>query len=396
MSLRIVADEAIPFINTLFGPFADIMLIPGHKINLNSIMEADALLVRSTTRIHASLLAGSPVKFVGTATAGTDHIDTDYLDSKGIRFVAAFGGNANSVVEYVFAALSELAVYTGESLFDKTVGIIGCGWIGSQLATRLRAMEISCLLCDSPLQEKIGHRKETHRFSELSDLLRDCDVISLHVPLVHGGKHATVDLIAEPELSKMARGSWLLNTARGGVVNERHLLDALKNGPVCCVATDVWSGEPNPDADLVSASFIATSHIAGYSSDAKRQSAEMILDEFCRHFSLPCPPRSDVSIRDQTELEIPDVDPESDLTVYLTRIIRQMYNIREDDARMRTLPTCPLAAREKAFRNLRDGYRVDRYGFERFRLDDDRLRASTAGMLQEALRITVVQSDQVC
>nr|WP_243663590.1 4-phosphoerythronate dehydrogenase [Rhodothermus marinus] len=224
--LRIVADENIPFAREAFRGFGVVRPLPADQITPATVRNCDVLLVRSVTRVDAALLEGSRVQFVGSATSGIDHVDLAYLQKRGIAFAYAPGANADAVVEYVLAALLELAVRRNVSLRGRVVGIVGCGHIGGRLARRLPALGLEVLCCDPPLAEQTGRTD----FVSLETILAEADIVTLHVPLTRTGPHATYHLIDAAALARLRPSAWLLNTSRGAVVDGRALLEARRQG----------------------------------------------------------------------------------------------------------------------------------------------------------------------
>ena len=143
--MHIVADENIPLVEKFFTDFGEIVRIPGRTMTAADVKDADILLVRSVTKVNESLLKGSKVRFVGTATIGTDHIDTEYLEQNRIGFASAPGCNAQAVVDYVLSALSVVIDTRGIDFRDLTVGIVGIGNVGSLLRQRLEDMKVNVL-----------------------------------------------------------------------------------------------------------------------------------------------------------------------------------------------------------------------------------------------------------
>ena len=211
--MRIIADPNIAYVREAFAALGELCVVPGRDWTPEIARDADLLLVRSVTRVDAALLAGSRVRFVGTATSGVDHIDLEYLSHKGIAFAAAPGSNATAVAEYVLSALLALVQERGVSLTGMTAGIIGCGQVGARVTDLLGALGIECIINDPPLQERTGDAK----YRTLDDAL-SAHVVSLHVPLTASGSHPTVNLIGLDELTRMRNDAILINTARGGVV----------------------------------------------------------------------------------------------------------------------------------------------------------------------------------
>ncbi len=334
--LDIVADENIPLASALFGSMGPVRLAPGRNISPETVRHADMLLVRSVTRVDAALLDGSAVRFVGSATSGLDHIDLDYLRRRGILFACAPGANADSVVEYVLAALLHLATIRGAALRGKTLGIAGCGRIGSRLARRAAALGMQALLCDPPLAEAGA----AGAYLSLNALIRQADILTLHVPLVRGGPHPTWHMIGRDELAACRAGAWLVNTSRGAVIDNEALLEALRRSPrrPAAVALDVWEGEPAPPAALLERVDVATPHIAGYSYDGKAAGARMLRDAM-----LALPGLEAFAVENAADLAAGEADrlsayapdpclPETD---WLCHMVRGMYDIRRDDRRMR-------------------------------------------------------------
>lgn len=273
-SLRILADENIPMLEETFGQIGHLEIVPAASIVPKIVRGVDVLLVRSVTKVNEGLLKGSKVQFVGTATTGIDHIDLDYLKQNGISFASAHGANATSVVEYVLAALFHLSIQKQESVFEKTVGIIGCGCIGAELVKRLSRMGIKVLQNDPIRQQTEPYNSH---FVDLDTLLRAADVVSLHVPL----NATTVHLVDDEALQKMKSGAWLIHTCRGGVVDEAALIaNQTKFG---ALVLDVWEDEPNINQMLLAQCDIATPHIAGYSYQGKTDGTQMIYEALCRH-----------------------------------------------------------------------------------------------------------------
>ena len=337
--LDIVADENIPLVSALFGSMGPVRLAPGRDISAETVRHADMLLVRSVTRVDAALLDGSAVRFVGSATSGLDHIDLDYLRRRGIPFACAPGANADSVVEYVLAALLHLATIRGAALRGKTLGIAGCGRIGSRLARRAAALGMQALLCDPPLAEA-GAAGAAGAYLSLNALIRKADILTLHVPLVRGGPHPTWHMIGRDELAACRAGAWLVNTSRGGVIDNEALLEALRRSPQrpAAVALDVWEGEPAPPAALLERVDVATPHIAGYSYDGKAAGARMLRDAMLALPGLEAfavENAADPAAGEADRLSAYAPDPCLPETDWLCHMVRGMYDIRRDDRRMR-------------------------------------------------------------
>ncbi|HSJ13856.1 MAG TPA: 4-phosphoerythronate dehydrogenase [Longimicrobiales bacterium] len=367
--LRIVADENIPLVAEVFAGLGPVELVPARAIDAARVARADVLLVRSVTRVDAALVAGSRLRFVGSATIGTDHVDIAALAHAGIRFRHAPGSNADAVVEYVLAALLAVAVRRGEPLHGKVAGIVGCGSIGGRLAERLPALGMLVLCNDPPLAQRAEQEGISHRYIALDRLLAESDVVTLHVPLTRAGPHPTLRLLDDAALAALRPGAWLLNTSRGAVVSGRALHVALTAGIPRAAVLDVWEHEPEPDPALVELVAIATPHIAGHSWDGKVAGTLMLRDALMRELDLRPPddgepsraapvaePSLPMPLAQPLSL-VPPAEPGStslaDVT-WLHSLARQMYDIGADDTRMRALPAGP--ERATAFHALRRDY----------------------------------------
>ncbi len=361
LSLHLLADANIPFVQTACQPFGHTRLLPGQEIRPESISGTDVLLVRSVTRVDEALLRGGRVRFVGSATIGTDHIDLDYLRREGIAFAHAPGSNAGSVVEYVLAAL--LAVYAEQALYteqdgvlrNRTVGVVGCGHIGAALAARLPALGARVLRCDPPLAEAAEATGRAHAFVSLDAVLAEADVATLHPPLVRTGPHPTFHLIGAGELRAMRTNTLLVNASRGAVVDNAALREALAAGQIGGAVLDVWENEPTPDPELVALSDLATPHIAGYSFDGKVRGTAMLHDALAAWLGVP-PGWTAETVLAEALPPVRTPDPNLAETAWLDALVRQAYDIRADDARMRDLLALPVAERAAAFHRLRKTY----------------------------------------
>jgi erythronate-4-phosphate dehydrogenase len=356
--LNIVADENIPLVAEAFGALGEVRSLPATAIDSAAVRAADVLLVRSVTRVDAALVAGSRLRFVGSATIGADHIDQDALASAGICFRHAPGSNAESVVEYVLAALLTLAQRAGESLRGKRVGVIGCGNIGSRLAARLPAFGAEVLRNDPPLQEQAERARRPHQYLSLPRVLAESDVITLHVPLTRTGPYPTHHLVDAAELAQLQRHAWLLSTSRGPVAANDALKHALQRGALGEAVLDVWEGEPEPDPELLALTALATPHIAGYSYDGKVAGTVMLYGALVRELGVE--PRWDpeTALRPGPEDRLQLCAPAASLPelAWLRALVVQLYDIEGDDSRLRALLALPRSAHAAAFRELRKRY----------------------------------------
>ncbi len=349
--MHIVADENIPLLDEFLAGFGRLTRLPGRLIDHTSVSDADVLLVRSVTRVSATMLAGTPVRFVGTCTIGTDHLDLAGLAAAGIEVASAPGCNARGVVEYVLSCLLTLSERSASAWQDRTIGIIGVGEVGGRLATTLQALGIRCLLCDPPRAER-GEQG----FVSLDELLGQSDVISCHVPLTSSGAHATRHLLDEQRLRALRPGTWLINSSRGPVIDNTALSRVLQQRSDLLVALDVWETEPLVDPQLAARCALATPHIAGYSLDGKLRGTAQIYQALCRFLDVPVTLSLD-QLAPRIGAGEWRVEPGTPPGWLLARALRQVYDVRDDDARLRAM--LGRAASEQASRE----------GFDRLRKD---------------------------
>ena len=353
--MHIVADENIPLLQAFFADQGRLTTLPGRSIRREHLLDADALLVRSVTRVDPAMLEGTPVQFVGTCTIGTDHLDLPGLAEAGIQVASAPGCNARGVVEYVLSCLLTLSERTGLPWRERRVGIVGVGEVGSRLAATLGALGVECVLCDPPR----AARGEAG-FVDLDALLAQVDVVSCHVPLTRNGPDATWHLIDAPRLMALQHGTWLINSSRGPVIDNHALSVLLAERPDVQVALDVWELEPQVDTALIKLCALGTPHIAGYSLDGKLRGTELIYQALCRHRG------------EQPRLTLQALAPEAGCAQLqfsaetpaqwlLEKALRQVYDVRDDDARFRAV-MMPLAGQSTGavFDALRKEYPLRR------------------------------------
>ena len=297
--MNLVIDDKIPYIREAAALLGEATYLPGAQISADDVRTADALIVRTRTRIDYRLLAGSRVQFVATATIGFDHIDNRYAREAGIRWTNCPGCNAGSVAQYVASALlllGEDGMLPRRS--DCCVGIVGVGHVGSRVSQLLRHMGFRVKHCD-PLraagQDPAGTLDSwlysPAEYVALEEIARTADVVTLHTPLTREGRHATYHLADAAFLNSLARRPVLINSSRGEVVDTLALLRAMDSGKVGPVVMDTWENEPHPNAELLARAYLATPHIAGYSADGKVCGTRMALAAVARHFGVADIPR---------------------------------------------------------------------------------------------------------
>ena len=333
--LRIVADDKIPFLKGVLEPFAEVTYLPGNQINRTNIMGSDALLVRTRTRCNSELLAGTPVKYIGTATIGYDHIDTAFCEENNIKWISAPGCNSSSVQQYIAAALLRISAESGLSLKGKTIGIIGVGNVGSKVQKLANVLGMNVLLNDPPRERKEGK----NNFIGLDQLLIESDIITLHVPLNMDGEDRTFHMFNNEVFYKVKRRCWLINSSRGEVVETEALKNALSNERIAGAVIDVWEREPEIDIPLMHMAFLATPHIAGYSADGKANGTAMIVKNLCESFNIPLTGwyPSEVPGTQDPVLAIDCTGKTSEEIV--RKAVNHTYNIVEDDVRLRFDPS---------------------------------------------------------
>lgn len=329
--MKIVVDDKIPYIREKLELLADeVVSLRGADIKAEDVKDADVLIVRTRTRCNEELLSGSKVQFIATATIGFDHIDTDYLKQAGIAWTNCPGCNSGSVAQYVECSLLQMKEHLGLNLQESTLGIVGCGHVGSKVKTVAERLGMHVLVCDPLLNEP--------SFVLLDVIERECDVITFHVPLSREGQYATFHMADEAFFHRLCRVPYIINTSRGEVVDNAALLSALQEGRVRDAVIDVWEGEPALDDALLQRVFIGTPHIAGYSADGKVNADNMVIDALCQHFQLLHPG------------EI--VPPELPLDFQDTGSPLDYYNPMEDSRQLKNNP--------QKFENLRNNYPLRR------------------------------------
>ncbi|MFU0868822.1 4-phosphoerythronate dehydrogenase PdxB [Kluyvera ascorbata] len=333
--MKILVDENMPYARELFSRLGEVRAVPGRPIPTDALTDADALMVRSVTKVNEALLGDKAIKFVGTATAGTDHVEQSWLTQAGIGFSAAPGCNAIAVVEYVFSALLMLAERDGFALADRTVGIVGVGNVGGRLQKRLEALGIKTLLCDPPRADN-GDEGD---FRSLDELVAEADVITFHTPLYKEGQYKSLHLVDEALIRRLKPGTILINACRGPVVDNAALLKCLEEGQNLSVVLDVWEPEPDLNLALLDKVDLGTSHIAGYTLEGKARGTTQVFEAYSQFIGQP----QEVAL--STLLPAPEFGrislhgPLDQPT--LKRLAHLVYDVRRDDAPLRKVAGIP-------------------------------------------------------
>ncbi len=333
--MKILVDENMPYARELFSRLGEVTAVPGRPIPLNELNDADALMVRSVTKVNQELLAGTPVRFVGTATAGTDHVDEKALAAANIGFSAAPGCNAIAVVEYVFSSLLLLAERDGFALSDRCVGIVGVGNVGSRLQARLEALGIRTLLCDPPRADK----GDAGDWCSLETIVEQADIVTFHTPLYKEGQYKTLHLADEALIRRLKPGTILINACRGAVVDNSALLKCLTEGQELSTVLDVWENEPMLSQELLAQVDIGTPHIAGYTLEGKARGTTQVFEAYSQFIGQP------QTVALSSLLPAPEFGR---ITFHgaldqatFKRLSHLVYDVRRDDAPLRKVAGIP-------------------------------------------------------
>jgi erythronate-4-phosphate dehydrogenase len=333
--MKIVADDKIPFLKGALEPHAEVVYMPGKQINREILRDTDVLLIRTRTKCTENLLEGTRVRFIGTATIGFDHIDTHYCNKKNITWTNASGCNSNSVQQYVAAALLKISAEHSFYLKDKTIGIIGVGNVGSKVEKFARTLGMDVLLNDPPRARIEGKKK----FHSLNTVLSESDIVTVHVPLNVVGEDCTYHLFDEKSFKKIKKGAWFLNTSRGEVADSYALKKVIASGRLNGAVLDVWENEPDIDLELMGQAFIATPHIAGYSTDGKANGTAMVVNTLCKYFNLPM---VNWYPQDVPPPAFPNISIDcknKSIEQIVRKAVNRSYNIDEDNINLRRSPS---------------------------------------------------------
>ena len=325
-SLKIVADEAIPFLDGVFDPWADTIRRPGREIGPRDVDGADALIVRTRTRCGEELLRDSSVRLIATATIGFDHIDLAYCRRRGLRVATAAGCNARGVLQWVAGVLAHLARRQDWRPEERTLGIVGVGHVGALVKRYAESWGFRVLCCDPPREER-----ERLGFLPLDEVARRSDLITFHTPLDDSTRH----LCDERLLGLLPPGATVINSSRGEVVSGEALL---RSGHP--YALDVWEHEPRLDAELLAGAEVATTHIAGYSLQGKATASALSVQAVAECFSLP--------LSGWYPAAAPPSRPREIGWEELCRTIDTAFDCRRETERLKRSP--------EAFERIRDNY----------------------------------------
>ena len=347
--MKILADQNMPLVEQYFAELGSVERFDGRSLKSEQLIDVDVLLTRSVTQVNEALLSdANKLKFVGTATIGVDHIDTDLLNQRDITFTSAPGCNAIAVAEYVLSSIFALMQENACTLEGKTIGIVGVGSIGSCLREKLSALNVTVLLCDPPKHD--AGLLDEH--CDLDTLLTQSDIVTFHVPLVKAGVHSTLHLMNKARLKTLKSGVILINASRGDVIDNHALLEVMQNGANLDLVLDVWENEPTILTELLEYVRFASVHIAGHTLEGKARGTQMLYQALCNLEGLtanksladflPKPSFTDVLLQDTFSIDD------------LGQLIHLVYDVRRDDGILRR----HLA--QQGFDSLRKNYPIRR------------------------------------
>lgn len=355
---KIFIDENIPLLAESLKDCAEVTSFHGRKLCNKDLLngKCEALIVRSTTKVNRTLLEGTEIKLVGTATSGIDHIDLDYLNERNIEFAYAPGSNANSVAEYVVYSILKWAEISCNSLENKTIGIIGYGNIGKIVAKYAGYMGLRVLVNDPPLLDNSFIFPENIEYASLEYLFQNSDIVTNHVPLNSSGIYKTIGLINESHINSFKQNSLTILASRGSVVTEEPLLLRLRKKELFA-AIDVWENEPFVNSELANLTILATPHIAGYSRDGKLRGTLAMI----RAFEIFSGCRADLSfINNELDSYLPiDKCKFKDFNL-LYEVLRRNRQFEYDNRLFLNTLEAPIDEQKKLFDSLRKNYPVRR------------------------------------
>ena len=350
--MLIVADSKIPYLKGVLEPCANVRHLDPREITPETVRDADALIIRTRTKCDAALLEHSRVSVIATATIGIDHINLDWCGKRGIVCRNAAGCNAASVAQYMTSALLRVSLRHNVDLRGKSLGVVGCGHVGSKVAAAAYALGMNVLVNDPPRARREG----PSGFVTLETIQNEADFVTFHVPLTQAGPDRTEHLADETFFRGLKRKPFFFNTSRGDVVDEPALKKAIIEGQISGAVLDVWHNEPEIDRELLSLVDFATPHIAGYSADGKANGTAMAVEVVAQGLHILEPDviqqvRADILAKvpapknPVVTLDAASANPVADAVL-------ASYDVAADDAALRAAP--------ENFEALRGSYRVRR------------------------------------
>lgn len=326
--MKILADRAIPFLQGILEPFAEVEYIDDSDFTSELVKDADALIIRTRTHCNATLLEGSRVQFIATATIGFDHIDLEYCKSRNIKVATSAGCNARAVLQWVAASLALLAKREGFRPKERTLGIVGVGNVGKLVKEYAEHWGFRVICCDPPREER-----ENLGFVSFEEVLREADIVTLHTPLNPTTRH----LINGENIALMRSGATLINASRGECIDTQSAISS-----DLTLLTDVWENEPNISSAHLAKSMVATPHIAGYSAQGKANATALAVQALAQHFNLP--------LTDWRPSEVATIAPKVISWKEMCATIGDYCNLTTESNRLRSEPTL--------FESLRNNYQL--------------------------------------
>lgn len=352
--IKVIADQNLYQLEKFLPKEIDLKLYNPIQ-GIPDISGVDALLLRTASKLNAQTFPDLPpsLKFVGTGSSGSDHVDSDYLSSHNIKFVDALGCNARAVAEYVMTSLLLWSQEKSIDLKEFTYGIIGVGKAGTAVTKIFDSFELNYVLYDPPRA-----KKDSDFSSATINEVLDCDVLTFHVPISECGQHPTFHWLDEEKLSSRSF-KLIINASRGGVIDEKAVSKAMASDSIKDIIIDVWEYEPDFNSEFAERAFIATPHIAGYSEQAKLNASKIICEKLCSFFGLSFPSINNL---------YPDKEIKPALLNYtFDEVLTRLHPIKEYDADLRDLVNRPDKA--TLFSKLRTD-RPFRYEYEYLRLEE--------------------------
>jgi erythronate-4-phosphate dehydrogenase len=380
--VKLVIDENIVQAKEAFSSFGETIFLNGREITNQVLLDADILIVRSITNVNEELLKNTKVKFVATATIGTDHIDENYLQKNNIQFSSASGCNSYSVAEYVFSAITYFSNKYNFDFSEKSIGVVGYGNIGTKVVKISKALGMKVIINDPPLERKT----ETNIFSTLEEALK-CDIITFHVPLNVEGIDKTVHLLNDENIELLKEKAIIINSSRGPVISNEALKKRLKNKNDINTVLDVWETEPNFDSELFDLIEIGTPHIAGYSFEGKVNGTKLVYEALCTFLKVEKTWKPFLEKVVDSKIDV--VEKETVEKVF-QKLFNKSYNVMDDDSLMRPSLEMEESVKSKHFDSLRKNYKKRRElnNFEvELRNEDEKLEKTL-----EVLRVNKKQS----
>ena len=369
--MKIIADQNIARLDNYFSTLGEVLAVNGRTIS-NALLKkenAEILLVRSVTEVNKKLLKGTGISFVGSTTAGINHIDVSFLDSEGIFFCHAPGSNATAVTEYVLSALACILLKQERQLSEISVGIVGAGNVGGRLLRKCQELGV-CTFAYDPLLHA-----SSEFFKELVDLSQvlEQDVITFHTPLTHTGTHPTYHLLDRKKTDLIRPGTILINTSRGEVVDNAAILDRIKSRNDLITVFDVWEGEPEISGELLALVNYGSPHIAGHSTLGKVKATQAVFEHLVQYLDR------ESFLSSQPELQSNPEKLELTPPYTIEQCLKAAYDISVESEHFKQLQFQPDIG--KGFDSLRKNYNTRRE-FSEYCLPENKLSEKNAQLLK--------------